>query len=433
MKKVIDTLNKYLSTGDVVIACISGGPDSMCLLSLLEKIKDLNIILAHVNHKVRKESDDEEKYLRKYAKDHNMTFELLTITDYSSDNFEAEARKKRYIFFNELLNKYKAKYIITAHHGDDLVETILMRLSRGSSLSGYAGIVYEDGKYLRPLLLTTKDEIIKYNKDNNITYFNDYTNDEDDHTRNRYRHKILPLLKKENPKLHEKYFEFSKELNECDKYLKRYIESLNVIKDNYIDIKRFLELDEFIQRKIIEDYIGNIQKTRQFEVSKKTVEDILKVIKNNKSNIKYSLKDNLIAKKAYNKFEIIVNTLKEDYEEVFSHSFQNNMFKIKEVSKEEKNDNYVIRLNSKEIMLPLIIRNKREKDVIDVKNLGHKKVKDIFIDCKIDIDERSSWPIVTDSNGIILWIPGIKKSKFVKDKNEKYDIILSSERKSGNE
>ena len=413
MKKVIDTLNKYLSTGDVVIACISGGPDSMCLLSLLEKIKGLNIILAHVNHKVRKESDEEEKYLRKYAKDHNMTFELLTIIDYSSDNFEAEARKKRYIFFNELLNKYKAKYIITAHHGDDLVETILMRLSRGSSLSGYAGIVYEDGKYLRPLLLTTKDEIIKYNKDNNITYFNDYTNDEDDHTRNRYRHKILPLLKEENPKLHQKYFEFSKELNECDKYLKRYIKSLNVIKGSYIDINRFLEIDEFIQRKIIEDYIGNIQKTRQFEVSKKTVEDILKVIKNNKSNIKYSLKDN--------------------YEEVFSHSFQNNMFKIKEVSKEEKNDNYVVRLNSKEITLPLIIRNKREKDVMDVKNLGHKKVKDIFIDCKIDIDERSSWPIVTDSKGIILWIPGIKKSKFVKDKNEKYDIILSSERKCDNE
>ena len=163
------------------------------------------------------------------------------------------------------------------------------------------------------------------------------------------------------------------------------------------------------------------------------MEDILKVIKNNKSNIKYSLKDNLIAKKAYNKFEIIVNTLKEDYEEVFSHSFQNNMFKIKEVSKEEKNDNYVVRLNSKEITLPLIIRNKRGKDVMDVKNLGHKKVKDIFIDCKIDIDERSAWPIVTDSKGIILWIPGIKKSKFVKDKNEKYDIILSSERKCDNE
>ena len=113
--------------------------------------------------------------------------------------------------------------------------------------------------------------------------------------------------------------------------------------------------------------------------------------------------------------------------------FHNDMFKIKEVSKEEKNDNYVIRLDSTEIKLPLIIRNKRENDVIDAKNLGHKKVKDIFIDNKIDIDERNAWPIVTDSAGIILWIPGIKKSKFVKDKREKYDIILSSERKSGNE
>ena len=109
------------------------------------------------------------------------------------------------------------------------------------------------------------------------------------------------------------------------------------------------------------------------------------------------------------------------------------MFKIEEVSDVETNDNYVARFNSQEITLPLIIRSKRTKDVIEAKNLGHKKVKDIFIDSKIDIDERKLWPIVTDSKGIILWIPGIKKSKFVKDKREKYDIILSSERKSGNE
>ena len=279
----------------------------------------------------------------------------------------------------------------------------------------------------------TKDEIIEYNKKHNIKYFDDYTNRQDIHTRNRYRHKILPLLKKENPKIHEKFFAFSEELNAYNNFINKYIESLNIIKDNYIDIDKFIKADEFIQKRVIELYISRIQKTRQFEVSKKTVQDILGIIKNNKSNIKYFLKDGQVAKKSYNRFIIDNNNYSDEYEEVFSHYFQNDMFKIEEVSDIKTNDNYVARFNSQEITLPLIIRSKRTKDVIEAKNLGHKKVKDIFIDSKIDIDERKLWPIVTDSKGIILWIPGIKKSKFVKDKREKYDIILSSERKSGNE
>ena len=433
MKKVIAFLKEKLKENDTVIACISGGPDSMCLLSLLEKINNLNIILAHVNHKVRPESDDEALYLESYAQKHHLKFEILTINSYTKSNFEEEARQKRYLFFNELMQKYHAKYIITAHHGDDLIETILMRLARGSTLSGYAGILYEDEKYLRPLLLVTKEDILKYNKENNILYFNDYTNNSFEHTRNRYRHKILPLLKEENPHLHEKYFLFSQDLNDCSKFINNYIESLHVIKDNTIDINLFLNQDKFIQKEIIIKYIKNIQKTREFTVSRETVNDIIKIIASSKSNIKYSLKDGLIAKKSYNSFKIIPNIINEDYEEEFSHTFQNNMFIINEVSKEERNDNYVARINSNEVLMPLIIRNRRNQDVMEVKNLGHKKLKDIFIDNKIDVDERASWPVVVDSNNNILWIPGIKKSKFIKDKNEKYDIILLSERKDSNE
>ena len=157
MKLVVDELHSLLNDNDTIIVATSGGPDSMCLLSLVMSLnKKINIICAHVNHHVRKESDEEYEYVKSFCESNNIIFEGMDILEYSSDNFESEARKKRYTFFEELYTKYNAKYILTAHHGDDLIETILMRITRGSNLPGYIGIKELDGKYLRPLLNVTQ-------------------------------------------------------------------------------------------------------------------------------------------------------------------------------------------------------------------------------------------------------------------------------------
>lgn len=184
----------------VVLAC-SGGPDSMFLLNLLYNM-GISCVVAHVNHKVRKESDEEYLFLKSYCSERDIIFEGREITDFVTGNFENYARNFRYSFFKEIVDKYSAKYLFTAHHGDDLMETILMRLTRGSSLKGYAGfssISERDGyKIIRPLIYLDKDFIENYNKDNDIPYSIDYTNDLDDYTRNRYRHNVLPFLKEED-------------------------------------------------------------------------------------------------------------------------------------------------------------------------------------------------------------------------------------------
>ena len=170
MKKVIEFLKKTIDKNTSLVVACSGGPDSMCLLDLVTKLKDelnLNIIVAHVNHKLRIESEEEAKMVENYSKENNLIFELLEITDYINGNFsEEDARKRRYKFFNEVIEKYHASLLLTAHHGDDLIETILMRLTRGSNLSGYIGIKEisqnENYKTLRPLLSIKKDEIINY-------------------------------------------------------------------------------------------------------------------------------------------------------------------------------------------------------------------------------------------------------------------------------
>ena len=179
MKKVIEFLKNNLNKNTSLVVACSGGPDSMCLLDLVTKLKDelnLNIIVAHVNHKLRSESEEEAKMVESYSKDNNLIFELLEITDYINGNFtEEDARKRRYKFFNEVIDKYHATTLLTAHHGDDLIETILMRLTRGSNLSGYIGIkeISQNEKYktLRPLLSVTKDEIINYLKEKKIVMY----------------------------------------------------------------------------------------------------------------------------------------------------------------------------------------------------------------------------------------------------------------------
>ena len=147
-----------ITYGDTVVVGVSGGPDSMALLHLLSQLKleiDIYIVCAHVNHNVREESESEKLFIEKYCDNNQIIFESMKIEEYGDDNFHNEARTKRYTYFDSIVKKYDAKYLITAHHGDDLMETILMRIVRGSTFKGYAGFskILDMGSYkiLRPL------------------------------------------------------------------------------------------------------------------------------------------------------------------------------------------------------------------------------------------------------------------------------------------
>ena len=197
----IDDRFKF-NNGDIIIIGCSSGPDSMALTDMLLKIREkysLFLVLAHVNHNLRHESMEEEAFLQQYCIDNKIIFEKMMIDKYGDDNFHNEARLIRYNFFEGLVEKYNANYLMTAHHGDDLVETVLMRLVRGSNLNGYSGFkeIVDKGKYkiARPLIYYTKDELRKYVKENNVTFYDDSSNSNDKYTRNRYRKYILPFLK----------------------------------------------------------------------------------------------------------------------------------------------------------------------------------------------------------------------------------------------
>lgn len=437
MKKAYEFLCEFLKEGDTIVVGCSAGPDSMALVDLLLKYRkntNINIICAGVNHKLRVESDEEMEWLEDFCNKNKMVFEGMVINNYGDDNFHNEARNIRYSFFEGLVRKYNANYLMTAHHGDDLIETILMRIVRGSTVSGYAGfnmiVDADDYKIVRPLIYATKAEILKYDEDHNIHYFIDKSNFSDKYTRNRYRKNVLPFLKKEEPNVHLKFLKYSNMLNMYDEYInkeavKEYKKMLS--DDKYIDIESFKELDEVIQNKIITNILEDYYQDDLILISDIHTDLIKSLVYSKKANTSIYLPNSIRVIKSYDKFYFEEITEQIDSYEIELVDYANlpNGKNIKKIEESEENTNYYCRLNSSDITLPLHVRTRRVGDKMSVKGLGgSKKVKDIFIDSKVPLNKRDLWPIVVDSKENIVWIPGLKKSKFDVPKNKKCDIIL---------
>ncbi len=430
MEKAHILLNKYLKDNDIVVIGVSGGPDSMVLLSLiLELKKDLTIICAHINHNVRKESFDEAIMVENFCAKNNVIFKQMTIENYETGNFENQAREKRYRFYESLIKEYGAKYLLTAHHGDDLMETMLMRIVRGSTLKGYSAFSeYEKRNnyiLLRPLIHNTKDEILSYAIENHIPYAIDSSNSDESYTRNRYRKNILPILKKEKQNVHEKFYELSKILKETDEFIK--IEIENKLKECFIKNKLYLNYFNnypvIIKREIIRKILSDIYKS---DIKIITNKHIIQILEINKPNCSLDLPKGIKIHKSYDYITFEKAKTKSEYrKEIIDKVDLPNGKSLKVSTSVKDTSNNVIRLSKNEIDFPLYVRNRKDGDRILLKGLNHhKKIKDILIDEKIPRHERDSIPVVEDKNGVIVWIPGLKKSKFDKEKNENCDIIV---------
>ncbi len=428
--------NFNFNIGDVIVVGCSAGPDSMALVDMLLKIRkkySLSLIVAHVNHNVREESIEEASYIKKYCSDNLIAFETMTISEYGDDNFENEARNIRYNFFENIVLKYGANYLMTAHHGDDLIETIMMRIVRGSNLSGYSGfkkiVDMNEYKIVRPLIYYTKEELEEYNNINSVKYFVDKSNFNDKYTRNRYRKYLLPFLKSEEKNVHSKFLRFSDNLELACKFINKERDKAldRVLLADTLIIDKFKLEDEYLQREILYYLLSEFYHDDLILVNDKHIELLLDLIYSNRANSFVNLPNDVVANKCYNMLELRRDVLEiTNYEIEFDeYATLPNGHVIERVLDTDDNSNNTCRLNSYDISLPLIVRTRKIGDRMYVKGMdGSKKIKDIFIDSKIKLADRDSWPIVSDSKGRIVWIPGVKKSKFDKKKLDSYDIIL---------
>lgn len=435
MEDVLKFLGKNieLNADDNVVIALSGGPDSMALLNILFELRkniNFNIICAHVNHNIREESDSEEIFVKNYCDNNNVLFETIKFS-YEDKFSESIGHKKRYEYFEMLIKKYKAKYLFTAHHGDDLIETILMRIVRGSSIKGYMGfekiVRCDTYTIVRPLVYLTKKEILEYNHINNIPYVIDKSNDDIKYTRNRYRKNILPLLKEENSNVHMKFLQYSEILEEYINYVDKDVlfHYNEVIINNRIIVSKIILLEKIIIRQIIYKWLYSFYNDDINIINMKHINSIIDLLFINKPNVIIDIPNYKVIKE-YDFVYICDEIMNNDYCLMLKDSIllpNGNIIEMKKVS--NKTDNYVTYINSKNIKLPLYVRNYKQGDKMTIKNFcGHKKIKDIFINEKIGVKDRLNQPVVVDSNDNIIWLPGIKKSSFDSQEDGKYDIIL---------
>ena len=306
-EKILETITKYnlIQNGDKIIVGLSGGPDSISLINVLDEIRKdetirlkFEIIAAHINHNIREEAKLDEDYVVKYCKEKNIEVYVLSIdinkkAKEEKKGLEETGRNARYEFFEEILIKTKANKIATAHTANDNAETVLMNIIRGSGTSGLKGIrPIRKNKFIRPLIETTREKIEKYCEENKLNPRIDKTNFENDYTRNKTRNILIPTIKEQfNPNIIMTINRLSDIISEENEYLE------NITKQKYKEIvieeeigrkivlglSQFNKQDIVIKKRLILQTINTLQGNTQ-GIGKVHIEDIIKLCKNNLGN-----------------------------------------------------------------------------------------------------------------------------------------------------
>lgn len=433
-------INTLWNKEDKIAIALSGGVDSIVLFHLLvTEYKDSykELVVFHINHGLREESYEEAEFVEKFVKDFDVKFykEELNMSDIERDSHTSEemlARELRYQAFNKMAKLEGVTKLLTAHHKNDQVENILMRLLTGRSIDHSLAICEEIEMagltIYRPLLNSLKAELEEYAKEKNLHYYVDATNFNTDYTRNNIRHNIVPLLNDINSGSFDNLINFANYYQNINNNLKKAILSN---KDNYIFSRdedkislvkdKFLELNEeemyFLLKDLITDELG------VFDIKQKAIFDVVSSLKKNSGNKSYDLKNNLkiisqyetlyihkIEKKCYNdKIEIIIDKICENS----VYEFYQNKFIISTDAKDSE-----IGFNKSE--LPLLVTIKKEGDRVRRGEIN-KKLSRIFIDEKVPKELRDTLPVIRNNKGEVLGVLGIGTKV---NKNKIYDYYI---------
>jgi tRNA(Ile)-lysidine synthase len=272
------------ASGGKIVIGVSGGPDSVCLLDTLYKLKnkyDLELIIAHVNYSLRgKDSDLDEKLVRKLAEKYSLPIEILRNKKVGKS--EDKLRIIRYDFFEKIQKEYRADATAVGHNLNDQAETVLMRLLRGTGLRGLGAIKFKNGNIIRPLLNVPRKEIIAYLRKNKIAYRIDKTNLSADFTRNKIRNKLIPLIEKEyNPNIQESLYKFSESAVDDYAFLSLYAKAWLAV-NNILKVSSLNDLHPSICREVLRQAIEKHNSNLR-EIESAHIEEINKILKSNKN------------------------------------------------------------------------------------------------------------------------------------------------------
>ena len=381
----------YFNRHKKILVAVSGGADSMSLLHFLynhQKDLDIQLGIAHVNHKQRQESEHEEAYLRHWAKEHKVPFHYSAFSGKFSEN---AARTFRYEFFKRVMKDYDYSALVTAHHADDQSETIFMRLLRGSRLRHLTGISairpFGTGQIIRPFLHLTKAQLP-------VTFhFEDRSNTSLAYLRNRIRLSYLPTLSQENPKIKEHLCLLAEEIGLMEQALGELTKDISIT-----DLSVFQQQSDAVQLFLLQNYLDSFP---DLQLSKGQFNQLISYLRKNGSG-KIPLKNGYELVKTQTsclirKEEAISLSPSCLLEFGKSVEFEDYTLTFSEFNDVSNTDAISIWSDA-----PIVIRHRKEGDKIDLGS-HHKKLRRLFIDNKILEKDRQK-AIVGEQDGHIIFL-----------------------------
>ena len=405
--------HSLFAANDKIIVGVSGGADSCALLHLLLSL-NYNCVIAHCNFHLRgDESGRDELFVTELARQyncplHNIHFNTTQFAAENNISIEMAARELRYEWFEKIRQEENAACIAVAHHSDDVVETVLMNLTRGTGINGLTGIKPKNGTIVRPLLCVLREDILQYIKQNRLSFVTDSTNNDTSFVRNNFRNIIIPALEKINPSFSANLLQTANRLNDAAHIYNIYIHN---VKQNIVTAENdyiYISISKLKAEKIIRSILFEILKEYNFNASQ--CDNIVDNLDNTSGKIFLSSSHRLVKDREF----LIINSINTTVDEETKIDF--NQTKITHpvnltIEIIEKKDDTIIEnnpaiacLDADKISFPLTLRHWKNGDVFYPLGMkGKKKVSDFFTDKKYTLTQKEkAWLLLSD--GKILWI-----------------------------
>ena len=437
-KKYIEE-NKLIGPAEKILLAVSGGIDSMVMLHLFIR-SGIKAGIAHCNFSLRAgESDMDEELVKQFASDehlqfHSIRFDTETFAKKHRLSIQMAARQLRYEWFEEIMDKYGYDKTAVAHNLNDNIETLIINLVRGTGISGLTGMKPISNRIIRPLLFSTRQDIVRYCNKHRIIYREDMSNADTKYIRNKIRHQIIPVLKEINPSIEATLNETAERFTGLNEIVTDYLTCLReMVAEQKNDIIKFNII-------LLKPYLHNktllYELFKSFDVNNDQLNDLLKVIEG-KTGGQILTGTHRIIK---NRKEIIVTDEKKvDYSsynveiiEEFANvpGIESAEYINVTDSFEMPSDPLIACLDSEKVSFPLIIRSWKPGDFfypLGMKN--KKKLSDYFINSKYSIIEKEN-KLILESDGRIVWIIGDRiDNRFRITRSTRKALIIKSAKK----
>lgn len=443
LEKVQQTVNKYhmISSGDRIVVAVSGGADSVallyCLMALVNE-RDFQLFVVHVNHMLRgAEAEEDAEYVTKLVERHNLPYSVRRVdvghlAKTMATSKQDAARTLRYRVLEEEANKWGANKIALGHHADDQAETILLHLLRGTGLEGLVGMQpVRDGRYIRPLLEVTRQEIEDYCSKNCLEYRTDRSNLEPVYLRNRIRLELMPLLRRDyNPALVRGLSRLANLAREDSHFLNqeagKAFERVAAVQNNgrvVLEIAQLSALPKALQRRVLImawKKVSGEHANPEFE----RVDEALNLACLGLTGQSIELPRRVYVEKSYGMLIVRPSLGHNGVEKEFAYLLPvPGKITVPELdltvqaefvsgcptsSGQSGGETRRVFLDADKITSPLVVRNRRAGDrFYPLGAPGHKKLKDFFIDAKIPREFRQKALLVCSKDEII-WVAGMR-------------------------